>query len=251
MEKMLVRLVSLLAIGLSMAWFWKDGGFEPAVTSLAGLAGLLSSFMGETSRVSDERSQPDPLHSDGSLYWKFRLLFCDEKEVAANYLHALQAELGERIRKADETYYELYEKLLLNPDMFRENPAVAERWRVEVLTKIVLVQMYTLCREQNLLQDTVQAGTTFAPLWRIEKDPKNLIRNLTSGIHQLVRGDEDGFRAYILSLHPDEGAVRKIISLSRISPARLLRLDGDTNDKKRKTLKELIRIKANVVRIPE
>lgn len=245
MEKTVVRVVSGLAIVVAIAWFLKEGGFEPAVTALGGLTGMLHSFF-----EGSTRRERDPVSGDGSPRRARRASrkkkkIHDESKFVEDYLNRLRSELEGVIRKSDEAYYEIYEKHLQKPDIFTDNPAMAERLKLSVIVKVALVQLFALCQEQIKLRETVGSDETFEPVWRIEPEPDQLVRDLTAETHQLVQGATEAFHDYLKSFRLNESAVNKMIALSQMPARRVFQIDGKTNERKRRSLEELIRLKAS------
>lgn len=262
MQRILIGAVSGLALAISIYWFFKEGGFEPAVTSLAGMAGLLSSFWleGKPSNRLDNHSLRDSLsQAEDEIIMetpakvgiesqpasaKSGKLFKGRKNMAA-FLDLLKKELDAIIRKGDETYYELYERGVRDPHLFRNHTTLAERWKLEVITKMAVVHIHALCDEQAKLQNTIGASKGFTPVWRVESDPQTLVKKVLFISHKLIQGDSEPFISYLEALGLKKSRVEKLMRFADQSAGELFRIDGQINAKRRKIMTDLIRLKAS------
>lgn len=263
MQRFIVGVVSGLALTISILWFLKEGGFEPAVTSLAGIAGLMSTFYIENKPAgrnfergvshSLNRAE-DELLSGGGIDEaafqkagapKFRRFLKSNRAAAAGFKTDLKNELDALARKVDETYYELYERLARDKQLFNTNTTVAERWKLEAVTKMALVHVYVLCDEQFKLLDTIGFPKGEAPIWRKEDKPADLVKKILAGTYQLIRGNPASFQLYLESLGLKKHQVDKLIRFSEKSALDIFIMDGKMNAKKRKIMTGLIKLKAS------
>lgn len=263
MQRILIGAVSGLALAISIYWFFKEGGFEPAVTSLAGMAGLLSSFWLEgrpsslpnnhnrgdsLSQAEDEILMDDPAKvgiEPQPASAQSGKLFKGRKNIAQAFADLLKKELDAIIRKVDETYYELYERGVRDPHLFQTHTPLAERWKLEVITKMAVVHIHALCDEQAKLQNTIGASKGFKPVWRVESDPQTLVKKVLFISHKLIQGDAEPFISYLESLGLKKSRVAKLIRFADQSAEELFRIDGQINAKRRKIMTDLIRLKAS------
>lgn len=65
--KITIRILTFVAFLISLIWFYKEGGFEPIVTSIASLSALIGTFIlqGESSSCHVEQKQNIGDNSNG------------------------------------------------------------------------------------------------------------------------------------------------------------------------------------------
>lgn len=251
MENKIVFGISFLAILLSIAWFLKDGGFEPAVTSLAGLAGMLHSLM-DTKKTSSQslpggKDRPTPSRKeDSSRQDEASKVFKKGMGHVEEYQESLRKQLEAVIREADEIYFEIYEKQLREPDLLRKHPETAQRLQLSIIRKVGLSLLFSRCREQVKLRSQLGTGKDMDALWRREPDPGKLVERLSDAVHRLIRGERESFRTEASVLGFSKETIKQLVALAGMPISRLSQIDGHTNEHKRKHVEELIRIGAGL-----